>query len=116
MHTLKSLALIGSLIGSLFCVGCATSANLERKMQERVGQKIDTVIDELGPPTSTFVAPSGYTHYTWAKTGHTTGTVQGTGYGTARVNLKQKYCNLTYKANGNNTVVATSFEGNNCKL
>jgi len=54
----------------VFLFGCNSApkrrtVDLESKMNARIGQNLDQVVGEIGPPTSYFPKPDGDVVYTW---------------------------------------------------
>lgn len=94
----------------ILTTSCATSAKLEAKMQARVGQNINSLVDELGPPSQTFKKPDGDTMYTWVEQKGSRGVAVG-----QMVYLKNRYCSVTYTAGEDGIIKSWRHEGNSCK-
>lgn len=103
------------VILALVMTGCATTGKLESRMQARVGQNVNNIIDEIGPPTSSFKKPNGDTVYTWVNTGASRATA-ATDFGfNPHVQVQAYSCNVSYTAGADGVVKYWQYRGNACK-
>lgn len=109
MAKLIRLAILTALLSS-----CATTAKLEARMQARIGQNINDVISEIGPPTRTFVKPDGNTVYTWANRGPATATPYNF-FGTQQVQISNSWCDVSYTAGATGIIESYNYNGNQCR-
>ena len=99
------------LLLGLVVVGCATTGKLEERMKARLGQNINQVVTEIGPPHTTFKRPDGATVYTWNNAAGSKasdgafGGVVITDYG----------CRVSYTAGDNGVITNYAANGNYCK-
>lgn len=94
-------------------LACATVKNTEARMQARVGTSIDNVINQYGPPTSSFKRPDGNMMYSWESGGTTTGRVLN-GFGGPQVQYTSKWCKVSYTVDGSGIITNWNLAGNNC--
>jgi hypothetical protein len=85
-----------------FLGGCAASRQeaAARLGQQFIGQNVDMMVTQFGPPVSTFKMSSGGTSYQWQLAGGTD-IMGGNGIGIA----SQRYCKVNAIADRSGTVV-----------
>lgn len=94
-------------------LGCATTGKLEKRMQERVGQNVNSVINEIGPPTQSFKKPDGDTVYTWHNTSGDTSRLINS-WGQTQVLTESNYCDVSYTAGPDGIIKGWFHRGNRC--
>lgn len=108
--------------------GCATTyskAEIKNILDGYIGQNISVVVDKIGYPSETFVAPNGNTVYMYLKTGTYqspqftnynynayTKTAYSTSFGGGTHSV---YCKIHFETDENKAVVKWSYEGNSCR-
>lgn len=120
---------------SLAC-GCMTAPNKAPNygaiLQNTHGTNINEIVDRIGYPTRSFVAPNGNmvyvyethstgTSYKWTTPRHSQTTFVGdyaftteTGGQTFGGNQRYFWCKTYFEVNTSSVVVNTKFEGNDC--
>lgn len=93
---------LGILALSAALAGCAASRqDVTAKLGDQfIGQKVDAMVAQFGPPANTFRMASGGTSYQWQLAGGTDIMV-GNGIGTA----SQRYCKVNVIADRSGAVV-----------
>jgi hypothetical protein len=102
------------LLAFLFLIslsGCATQGKLEEKLQDNVGENINDIIDEAGPPTNVFHKPNGEIVYTW----HYNGDTIASGSSSQAV-VTTTYCNISYVTKPDGTIRNWAHQGNICRM
>ncbi len=99
----------------LVLVACfATTGNYEKVLQSWVGQDINRLLTEWGPPTQEYGMPNGKTMYTWLRIG---GTVVTTNHdaNSSTSTVERNWCKTTFVASQAGVLETWRWEGNSCR-
>jgi hypothetical protein len=96
------MRMLGAVALSAALVGCAASRQevAVKLGNQFIGQNVDVMVAQFGPPVSTFKMSSGGASYQWQLAGGTD-IVGGNGVGIA----SQRYCKVNVITDGSSTVV-----------
>jgi hypothetical protein len=109
----------------LSCSSCASIRNatnrgavprqeFEARLQKRVGQDINEVVQEIGAPKSTFPMPNGTTIYTWENGSTSYMTAYNPGIGMAATSENRKFCSVSYIVGQKSKIESWQYRGNEC--
>lgn len=96
-------------------IACATTGKLEDKMQTRIGMNVNSLIDEIGPPSSSFQKPDGDIMYTWHNDGGSNSRTISSYSGYKTYATTNYYCDVTYITGKDQIIKSWQHQGNNCK-
>lgn len=86
-------------------VCCATESGFRERADRRVGQDVNQLLRDIGPPTNEYVMPNGNKLLTWVWVGSTVVTHA------AYVSVaKTRSCSLTFEIQGER-VISYRYEG-----
>jgi hypothetical protein len=104
---MKSLLLLACIF---MAIGCATTANYEKKLQTWMGSDVNALIASWGPPDQVFPMSNGNKIYSYAKNGGATSQlIYGTVYTTSY------WCKTNFTTDPSDKIINWAWEGNSCK-
>lgn len=107
-----------SILFFIILTSCTTTIKMEEKLQARIGQNINEVIQQMGPPTRTFKMPNGSTMYTWHNEGVMTTSAKTKAWsltGEKELITNTSYCDITYTANQKDEITSWNHAGDSCR-
>ncbi len=115
---------------TLFLVGCATTANYQKVINNWQGTNAEALVNTWGNPNAKVKLANGNTVYLYTRehivavsapavpaTNFTTvGNTPILGHGFSEFSgaTRKLYCNTLFEVNSQGLIVSTSFQGNNC--
>jgi hypothetical protein len=94
---------------ALLVAGCATESAFREKAESHLGQDVNDLLSEMGPPSREYTMPSGHKLLTWIGVGSTVA-VANTSGATTVASAKTHSCSLTYEI-GDDRVVSYRYDG-----
>lgn len=102
----------------LMLSACATTKKLETKLASRVGMNVNDLINEIGPPQSSFSKPNGEMIYTWVNERNSTISQSGPFPSSFNNSLEveRNFCNISYTADKEGIIKSWYHYGNICRI
>lgn len=104
---------IASLLAILFLQSCANQGyqQFDQRVKSWVGESEDSLVAELGAPTSVYETPSGMRVLEYLNARER---VAVTGYGGTEVTKFRDYCKTKYIVGDSGKIESANWEGNRC--
>lgn len=91
--------------------GCATTQAFQERLQAWVGQDVNELFEQKGPPTSSFKMPSGKTMYTYSTSSAPVYVRQFRN----QVVTEQYWCSITFIVSSDQRIEKWQWKGNGCR-